>query len=129
MSPLGDVYSLGILLLEMFTGRSPTDDMFRESLDIHKYSEAALPDRILEIADPTIWLHNDANDKNTRGRVQECLASVIRIGTSCAKKQPKERIRIQDAAMEMHAIRDANLMFTSSLEMEHEGEGEADTRM
>ncbi|KAM0892740.1 hypothetical protein ACQ4PT_025560 [Festuca glaucescens] len=129
ISPLGDVYSLGILLLEMFTGRSPTDDMFRESLDLHNYSEAALPDRILEIADPTIWLHNDANDKNTRGKVQECLASVIRIGTSCSKKQPKERIPIQDAAMEMHAIRDANSMFTSSLEMEHDGEREADTRM
>ncbi|CAM0910245.1 unnamed protein product [Alopecurus aequalis] len=124
-----DVYSLGVLLLEMFTGRSPTDDMFKESLDLHKYSEAALPDRILEIADPTIWIHSDANDINTIGRVQECLASVIRIGTSCSKKQPKERMLIQDAAMEMHAIRDANLIFTSSLPMENEGEREADMWM
>jgi hypothetical protein len=31
-------------------GRSPTDDMLRESLDLQKYSEAA-PDRNLEIAD------------------------------------------------------------------------------
>ncbi|KQK19388.1 hypothetical protein BRADI_1g47990v3 [Brachypodium distachyon] len=115
ISTLGDVYSLGILLLEMFTGRSPTDDMFRESLDLHKYSEAAHPDRILEIADPAIWLHNDANDNSTRSRVQECLASAIRIGISCSKQQPRERMPIQDAAMEMHAIRDANLMFISSL--------------
>lgn len=118
VSTLGDVYSLGILLLEMFTGRSPTDDMFKESLGLHKFSEAALPDRTLEIADPTIWVHNDASDNITRSRVHECLASVIKIGTSCSKQQPRERMPIQDAAMEMHAIRDANLMLTTSLAME-----------
>nr|AGT17283.1 kinase [Saccharum hybrid cultivar R570] len=36
VSTTGDVYSLGILLLEMFTGRSPTDDMFGDMLDLHK---------------------------------------------------------------------------------------------
>ena len=44
VSALGDVYSLGILLLEMFTGRNPTDDMFTGSLDLHKFSEDALPE-------------------------------------------------------------------------------------
>ena len=89
----------------MFTGRSPTDDMFREPVGLHKFSEAALPDRVLEIADPTIWVHNDTNDKITRSRVQECLVSVIRIGILCSKQQPRERMPIRDAAMEMHAIR------------------------
>lgn len=106
----------------MFTGRSPIDDMFTGSLDLHKFSEAALPDRILEITDPTIWVHNDASDKNTRSRVQESLIAVIRIGISCSKQQPRERMPIQDAAMEMHAIRDANLLFASSLVVEHEGD-------
>nr|XP_051184795.1 receptor kinase-like protein Xa21 [Lolium perenne] len=126
ISTLGDVYSLGILLLEMVTGRSPTDDMFRDSKDLHKFTEAALPDRILEIADPTIWLHNDINDNTTRRRIQECLICVIRVGLSCSKQQPRERMLIRDVVAEMHAIRDANLRFIGSLAVGH-GEREVNT--
>jgi serine/threonine protein kinase len=48
ITTLGDVYSLGILLLEIFTGRSPTDDTFRGSIDPHKFSEDAFPDKFWE---------------------------------------------------------------------------------
>ncbi|CAL2267945.1 unnamed protein product [Prunus armeniaca] len=34
VSFLGDIYSFGIPLLEMFTGKRPTDDMFRDGLSI-----------------------------------------------------------------------------------------------
>uniref|UniRef100_A0A0D9UWT6 Receptor kinase-like protein Xa21 n=1 Tax=Leersia perrieri TaxID=77586 RepID=A0A0D9UWT6_9ORYZ len=121
VSTLADVYSLGILLLEMFTGMSPTDDMFRDALDLHSFSEAAYPDRILEIADPTLWVHAEAKDTITKSRMQECLISVIGLGLSCSKHQPKERMLIQDAAVKMHAIRDdAYLMFSGALSVDME---------
>jgi serine/threonine protein kinase len=80
VSTLGDVYSLGILLLEMFTGRSPTADMFRGSLDLRKFSEDALPERIWEITDTTMWLDTDAYNRTTRSKVENCLVSVIALG-------------------------------------------------
>jgi len=120
VSALGDVYSLGILLLEMFTGRSPTDDMFRGSLDLHKFSEDVLPERIWEIVDTKMWLHTDAHDQTTRSRIENCLVAVIGLGISCLKKQPRERISIQDAVIGMHAIRDSYLMFARPLEQNME---------
>ncbi|KAG2586963.1 hypothetical protein PVAP13_5NG087681 [Panicum virgatum] len=107
VTTLGDVYSLGILLLEIFTGRSPIDDMFTGSLDLHKYSEDALPDKIWEIADTTMWLHTEIYDNNTRNRIENCLGHVISLGISCSRKQPRERTLIRDAATEMHTIRDS----------------------
>ncbi|KAF8662937.1 hypothetical protein HU200_055521 [Digitaria exilis] len=107
ITTLGDVYSLGILLLEMFTGRNPTDHMFTGSLDLHQYSEEALPDKIWEIANTTMWLHKETHDSSTRNRIENCLGHVIALGISCSRKHPKERTLIQDAAAKMHAIRDS----------------------
>uniref|UniRef100_A0A0E0JE59 Receptor kinase-like protein Xa21 n=1 Tax=Oryza punctata TaxID=4537 RepID=A0A0E0JE59_ORYPU len=116
LSRLGDIYSLGILLLEIFTGRRPTDDMFKDSVDLHKFASAAFPDQVLDIADRTIWLHEEANNKDitdasiTRSIVQECLVSVLRVGISCSKQQAKERMLLVDAVSKIHAIRDEYLL-------------------
>jgi len=121
ISTLGDVYSLGILLLEMFTGKSPTDEMFRDSLDLHKFSEDALLDSIWEIADATMWLHTPTHHSTRRSRIENCLVSVFALGISCSKKQIRERTQMQDAAVEMHCIRDSYLRFASSPVVEHRG--------
>ncbi|KAM7473921.1 hypothetical protein LguiB_021164 [Lonicera macranthoides] len=41
-SKCGDVYSYGVLLLELFTGRRPTDDMFKDGLNLHNYIKMGL---------------------------------------------------------------------------------------
>lgn len=103
------MYSLGITLIEMFTGRSPTDDMFTDGLSLHCFAEAALPDKVMEIADSNIWLCHEPNNSNgTRHitRTKECLTAVIQLGVLCSKQLPRERLSMSDAAAEMHAIRD-----------------------
>ncbi|XP_021829769.1 probable LRR receptor-like serine/threonine-protein kinase At3g47570, partial [Prunus avium] len=55
VSTNGDVYSFGILLLEMFTGKRPTDDMFNGDLNLHTYVKMAFPNRVMEIVDSTLF--------------------------------------------------------------------------
>ncbi|GFY99126.1 leucine-rich repeat protein kinase family protein [Actinidia rufa] len=49
-----DIYSYGILLLEMFTGKRPTDDMFQDGLNLHNYVKMAFTYRVGEVADPLL---------------------------------------------------------------------------
>ena len=107
VSTHGDVYSLGIVLIEMFTGRRPTDDMFRDGSSLHYFAEAALPAKVM---DSRIWLYGEAENSNaTRdiSRTKECLAAIMQLGVLCSKQSPKDRPSTSDAAVEMRNIRDA----------------------
>ncbi|XP_031378488.1 receptor kinase-like protein Xa21 [Punica granatum] len=112
----GDVFSFGILLLELFTGKRPTDEMFNESLNLQNFVKKALPGQMGEIIDPMpleedeyIDLTMKGNDQdrtnNRKSRVKECLASVFHVGVACSNEQPKERMSIADAVAELSSIR------------------------
>ncbi|PKI39573.1 hypothetical protein CRG98_040043 [Punica granatum] len=51
-STVGDVYSFGILLLELFTGKRPIDEMFNECLNLHNFAKKALSGHLEETVDP-----------------------------------------------------------------------------
>lgn len=54
MSTYGDVYSFGIILFEIFLRKRPTDDTFKDGLNIATFVEMNFPDRILLGQNPTI---------------------------------------------------------------------------
>ncbi|KAL0556037.1 hypothetical protein IC582_004542 [Cucumis melo] len=113
VSTYGDVYSYGILLLEMFTGKRPTDDMFNDGLTLNNYVLTALPDQVEQIADPTMSLqeleetsNNDAMMEANRSlRIRECLFSIFRVGVSCSAEVPTQRMNISDAAAKLRLAR------------------------
>ena len=50
-STKGDVYSYGVLVLEMFTGRMLTYDMFKDGLNLHNFVKMTLPKRLAQVVD------------------------------------------------------------------------------
>ncbi|XP_078149922.1 receptor kinase-like protein Xa21 [Carex rostrata] len=100
----GDAYSFGILLLEMFTGVSPTDERFRDGLSLHNYVQMAFSDRFSEIIDHKLFPANGGENTNSED-VQDCLVSVIQCGLLCSKLSPKERIGIKEVVKELNWAR------------------------
>lgn len=106
----GDVYSYGILLLELFTGKSPTDGMFRDGTSIHRYSKMALPERVMEIVDHKLLENEEGASESSwteteRAKIHDCLILILKIGVACSEESPTERVTIVDAARELHLIK------------------------
>ncbi|XP_059639143.1 probable LRR receptor-like serine/threonine-protein kinase At3g47570 [Cornus florida] len=121
VSTEGDVYSYGILLLEMFTGKRPTGSMFTDNFSLHNYAKMALPDGVMEIVDSLLILEEEDDSERTKQRkiatTKDCLVSVLRIGVVCSSDLPRERMDITNVLNELHKIREAYLIINVYLQL------------
>ncbi|KAA8550699.1 hypothetical protein F0562_002383 [Nyssa sinensis] len=84
-----DIYSYGVVLMELLTGKQPLDPEFGESIDIVEWFRQKIRDnKALEGAlDPSV-----GNCKH----VQEEMLLVLRIAILCTAKLPKDRPSMRD---------------------------------
>ncbi|CAL1363826.1 unnamed protein product [Linum trigynum] len=111
VSKQGDVYSYGVLLCEVFTGKRPTDVMFKGGMNIHTFVRTALSEKLMaQVLDPVlinelplgqatpfdaISSSNTQETKKKKGKIlEEVLISILEIGVVCSSDSPNERISI-----------------------------------
>lgn len=111
VSIYGDIYSFGVLLLEIFTGKRPTD---MQDLNLHRYVELALQDqKVASVVDYQLLPVQDqehegrtCSSSSTREMIVACIASILHIGILCSKELPTDRLLIGDALRELHGVKD-----------------------
>ncbi|XP_057842925.2 probable LRR receptor-like serine/threonine-protein kinase At3g47570 [Cryptomeria japonica] len=107
----GDVYSYGIVLLEMLTGKKPTNSMFVEGMILPNWVSRSFPDTIEEVIDSHLL---SAAVNSEEGKVLNCLRQLICIGLLCTKDFPEERPSMIDIVRILGNIRDTFLGIAST---------------
>ncbi|KAJ4822178.1 hypothetical protein Tsubulata_022716, partial [Turnera subulata] len=105
----GDVYSYGILLLEMMTAKKPTDKIFQGGLNLHDFARMAAPENIADIVDPLLLTeveHNETGQKSEQCPMQQCLISIIKVGVACSMESPQDRMDISKVVTELLRIKE-----------------------
>ncbi|KAI3899256.1 hypothetical protein MKW92_035667, partial [Papaver armeniacum] len=110
VSTKGDVYSYGIMLLELFTGRRPTDRIFKEGLTLHSFSKTALlKGQVMQIVDPTLLvplsLRNSHDNNVLKATLSEAFARIVKLGVMCSVDSAKERMKMELIVKELQLIK------------------------
>ncbi|KAK2430963.1 putative LRR receptor serine/threonine-protein kinase [Trifolium repens] len=106
VSPQGDIYSYGILLLEMLTGKRPTDDMICESQSLHELCKMKISEGILEIVDSHL-LSPFVEDQTgiVERKIKNCLVMFAGIGVACSEEFLAHRMPIKDVIVKLNEIK------------------------
>ncbi|CAM8949432.1 unnamed protein product [Rhodiola kirilowii] len=111
VSRQGDMYSYGILLLEMITRKKPTDEIFKDGLNLHNFCRSALSESaVADVLDPCLLaeLYAIANSQmhdDVVLKMRECTAALADVGIGCSMESPDARMDIGHALKELHLIK------------------------
>lgn len=102
-STAGDVYSYGILLLELFTGKSPTHEIFTGGLTLTSLVQEHFPDNVDQVVDAEI-LQQMNNSDMPETQPDFLICTIFGIALSCAAESPGERYNIREVLGKLKSV-------------------------
>eukprot|EP00253_Pinus_taeda_P004784 PITA_04784 len=112
----GDVYSYGIVLLEIFTGKKPTHNMFVEGLSLQNWVGSNFPNHVGEVVDKSLLRRTSTSIEEDKEL--KCLSQLLMVGLLCTKASPEERPTMIDVMGALQSIKDTFLGVAGNLKIQ-----------
>ncbi|XP_057465162.1 LOW QUALITY PROTEIN: putative leucine-rich repeat receptor-like serine/threonine-protein kinase At2g24130 [Actinidia eriantha] len=116
----GDVYSFGILVLEMVTRKRPTDDMFVGALSLHRWVKSHYHGRVERVIDSSLVRAMKDQSPEVKKMWEVAIGELMELGMLCTQDSPNTRPTMLDAADDLDRLKryltgDSTATFASSL--------------
>ncbi|CAK8530735.1 unnamed protein product [Lathyrus sativus] len=101
VSVKGDVYSFGIMLMEMFTRKRPTEEMFAAELTLKTWISGSMPHSVMEVVDSNLVQQHE----KTIHDIVFHISSIFALSLSCCTDSPEERNNMTDITASLIKIK------------------------
>ncbi|XP_018623140.3 probable LRR receptor-like serine/threonine-protein kinase At3g47570 [Nicotiana tomentosiformis] len=96
-----DVYSFRIVMMETFTRRRPSDEIFTGDLSLKQWVNDSLPSGVTQLVDADLMRPKE----EPLNAEMQCLVSVMELALSCTSVSPDARIKMKEALLALKKIR------------------------